>query len=612
MIARMGGVKTDPKAHSILQQIINWYYHPIRKEPVFFILMLLLLAPAPLTSIITHFGELSCIRGTITGLCGGIAWSYLFTLISGSIHFKALRIFIKSLLYFIAIFLSLTYFILRYGFGKFITPSELSIIISTTPSEAQNFLATYLSISSIFWIFCFLTILILLASYANRIRLALANILHLFSRRAKLLIKVMAFICTLYGFYDLYYIAKLFTFNNLEEFEKWSCYWRIDDHYGDNLSKMIYSSISVNLSESSIKQWNLINQKAYKLQVSTSAEQDLKIVLIIGESFIRSHSSLYGYPIETNPCLKAEADTGNLVIFSDAVSHSSSTIDVIRNVLCTNDPNRGEMWYDSPYFPLLFSKAGWDVYYWDNQTKHHGDWSIFNFTMTEFLFNDFLIEHCYSKLYKQPYYYDGDIVNDYKNNYTPSAKNLLTIFHLNGQHFNAAWRYPNDSIFTKFNGYEITRNEPWMTDEKRKAIAHYDNATLYNDFVIKQIINLFRSDNSIIIYFSDHGEEVYDYRDSQGRKSCPENIKAQLTAQNSVPFVIWMSDKFIEHNPSTAQAIKRAANLPIITYDIANFIMGIAKMSTIYYRPENDFSSPEYQIAPRIIMDGLNYDEITK
>ena len=52
------------------------------------------------------------------------------------------------------------------------------------------------------------------------------------------------------------------------------------------------------------------------------------------------------------------------------------------------------------------------------------------------------------------------------------------------------------------------------------SIPHYRNAkknpniyTLYNDYVLKNIIDLFRDKNTVVLYFSDHGEEIYDYRD---------------------------------------------------------------------------------------------------
>ena len=41
-------------------------------------------------------------------------------------------------------------------------------------------------------------------------------------------------------------------------------------------------------------------------------------------------------------------------------------------------------------------------------------------------------------------------------------------------------------------------------------MAHYDNATRWNDEVINRILRNFANEDAVVVYFSDHGEEVYD------------------------------------------------------------------------------------------------------
>ncbi|MGM9842584.1 MAG: sulfatase-like hydrolase/transferase, partial [Candidatus Limisoma sp.] len=54
-------------------------------------------------------------------------------------------------------------------------------------------------------------------------------------------------------------------------------------------------------------------------------DQTPAIVLIVGESFNRHHSNLYGYRLNTQPRLKAEADSGNLLVFTNCTTPSLST-----------------------------------------------------------------------------------------------------------------------------------------------------------------------------------------------------------------------------------------------------------------------------------------------
>lgn len=75
--------------------------------------------------------------------------------------------------------------------------------------------------------------------------------------------------------------------------------------------------------------------------------------------------------------------------------------------------------------------------------------------------------------------------------------------------------------------------------KKKKEIADYDNATRYNDYVLMQIINRFRNQNTVLLYFSDHGEEVYDYRDHKGRDLSSNTISYNyLKYQHEIPFMI--------------------------------------------------------------------------
>ena len=41
-------------------------------------------------------------------------------------------------------------------------------------------------------------------------------------------------------------------------------------------------------------------------------------------------------------------------------------------------------------------------------------------------------------------------------------------------------------------------------------MAHYDNATRWNDEVVDRILSNFANEDAVVVYFSDHGEEVYD------------------------------------------------------------------------------------------------------
>ena len=87
--------------------------------------------------------------------------------------------------------------------------------------------------------------------------------------------------------------------------------------------------------------------------LTDSVEDSINVIYILGESFIKSHASLYGYRLKTTPFMDTEQEKGNLVAFNDVVAPFNSTTQV-------QNENRliqmGEVWYEAPYFPILLRK----------------------------------------------------------------------------------------------------------------------------------------------------------------------------------------------------------------------------------------------------------------
>lgn len=604
--------KISQHAFKAIKHLTNTVCIPIKGQLVFFILCFLLLAPSPLTSIFVYFGNISYIRGTITGITGAIAWAYIFTAIGYIIKTKLHNIYIyiyNFLIFSLLSLLFITYFVLYYRFERYINPSELALVFNTTPTEAKEFISTYFGINHIIYFLLASTLGGIIYFNYTKIQLFISRQLLKLSNNIRFFLKLIITVLLIFGFIDLYYVMNL-----CRHPENLGTYWRIDDAYADNLSKIIYSTTAFFTVNKKTEEWaNKVNGCAFESECVTKSASNLKIVLIIGESYICSHSPLYGYIHNTTPSMVTEAKKGNLLVFSNAVTPYIGTTDNIRNILTATQNSTDNNWYKYPFFPILFAKAGWNVNYWDNQTSHSGDTFIHNFSLMEFLFNDFLRRRCYTNLYKHPFKYDGQLIDNFISEVPADSLNELSIFHLYGQHFAQSKRYPNkDKKFRIFDNSAVNRTDAWMTDEKRNEIGHYDNATYYNDYVISKLFERYHNDNAIIIYFSDHGEEMYDYRNSKGRVGCPDNKKAQFMAQNHVPYFIWMTDKYMAMQPETAARLRAAVNMPIISTDAAHLIMGLAKMDTPYYKAENDLSSPNFKTRPRIVNGGYDYDQITK
>lgn len=388
--------------------------------------------------------------------------------------------------------------------------------------------------------------------------------------------------------------------------------WRHSLRYADAISKIAHSYSELHATNKELDKWIDLNRTISKDEIQCVSEDSLKIVFIIGESHIKHHTNLYGYPIETYPLMTKENGNGNLHIFTNVVTASKWTTVAVRNLLSLNDSSSPEKeeWHDKPYLPYLFNRADWNVYFWDNQTVPPGKSDPGCFSLTAYLINTFMHDSCYTSMYTRNYKYDDEIIEDYKRNVGNKDEGReLSIFHLYGQHF--APCYPDRFERFKPSDYDF-RHEDWLTEEKKKEIAKYDNVHLYNDYVLAKIIDIFRDRNAVIVYVSDHGEEVYDYRDSSGRKECAERPEMAIKYQYEVPMFVWVSDTWKQKHPEMDKMLSDAVDRPLISDNICQLIMKLGGIKSEYYIPSRDVTDSTYHCSPRLIKDrSVNYDALS-
>lgn len=379
----------------------------------------------------------------------------------------------------------------------------------------------------------------------------------------------------------------------------------------DAVTSLFYSFYSIKLVNEEMKQAIDVSRNIRQENVTSYADS-LNVIYVIGESYIKSHAQLYGYNLPTTPNLLQEKENGNLFVFDNVVSPFNSTTLTMKNTFCCNSIRDKERWADCPYFPTIFKKAGFDVYFWDVQ-KDDSIQAIFEYSLNSFVYNKDLAQESYTKISKNVFQYDDQAVSDFSAEVKKLGKCNLIMFHLMGQHVAAKRRYPHINQFDKFTFKDIKRKTSYLDDSKRQMIAEYDNATLYNDYVLKHIIDLYRNKNTVLLYFSDHGEEVYDYRDSFGRGKLENKMLRQgLRSQYEVPFMIWCSDKYIKMHPQKMKAIKSALHRPFETDNLCNVLFDLAGISTPIYKPARDVLSPKYQRKDRVVEGIYNYDKIMK
>lgn len=209
--------------------------------------------------------------------------------------------------------------------------------------------------------------------------------------------------------------------------------------------------------------------------------------------------------------------------------------------------------------------------------------------------------------------YDGDFIArvNREHPFDGSVGNL-DIYHLYGQHFDPADRYPDDGRHDRWTADSLPYDRPWFTPAKRQVVAEYDNATLYNDSVVGAIIDRYRSTPAVVIYFSDHGEEMFDASDCNVRNEPSGDLRGWLERQFEIPFFVWASDSYRQMRPGRWAAVGEAADRPGMLDNLGQMVLGLCGMTASpYYRADRDILNPDYTPADRVTLGRrVNYDEL--
>ena len=538
----------------------------------------------------------------------GTLIAYLLALILHLLQPRWARITFKVLCYTILLTLELIYVFIALNFNMTLGPRVLILLAETNAQESSEFIKTYfLSVMSQ-WAYV-IDVAILAAVTALEWKRKWINKFAA-NKKSKIIITAITLPLLLYGAFLSPNYVKLPLCEHSKQLSQWEQGFSVNAF--DHLTSTYYSMCYINVSEADINQAIVMTQAVASTPVSVAEPDSLNVVFVLGESYIKSHCALYGYEHNTTPNMLAERDRGNLIVFTDMISPYNSTYQVEKNCFSLNDMSSGEMWYEKPIFPTVFRHAGFKVFFWDNQ-RNYSKSELYTITVNAFLYNDVIASLSYDETSSGEMEIDGNLITYFqtKSKVQPGKYNLY-IFHLMGQHVNPIGRYPSSGEYNVFNADSVKRDDAYLDKDKRSYIATYDNATYYNDAVMKRIFNLWRNKNTVVVYFPDHGDEAYDYRDHCGRRTVTDPDAQLLHCQNDVPFIVWCSDYYIAHHQELYNQLKAAATRPGMIQDAKHLLLRLAGITTPYYLPQRDMSSPHYNPQRRLVYGKYDYDEIIK
>ncbi|WP_446423965.1 sulfatase-like hydrolase/transferase [Mailhella sp.] len=330
--------------------------------------------------------------------------------------------------------------------------------------------------------------------------------------------------------------------------------------------------------------------------VAATSNAPITLAVLIGESSSRHHWNLYGYHRPTTPKLSAMRD--DLLVFSDAVSpYGRTTLSVAAALTCAGVPNAGDI-------PLtaVFKQAGFETIWLSNQSTIDDSNLIIR-----------LVSHADRHIYLNK---GGDqaYARSYDEKILPALEALLKepnapqkriiFIHMMGSHVNYGSRFPD--IFDKFNTDTDIRKKPWFSSKAVKYINDYDNSILYTDHVIASVIERMRLvPGGAVLFFSDHGEEVFDTRKHHGHHN---SLASRYYVD--IPHLIWLSDSYRASMPEGKLNIwKERQSAPFIN-SAAPYIM--LDLCGVYFDTPHMADSPlspQWKPAPRVLL-GHDYDKL--
>lgn len=376
----------------------------------------------------------------------------------------------------------------------------VSIILATNIGESREFISTYFSLKIVvIWI---IIILFFVVCLINK------TALNKVGRYVAKVIISIVFICALYlGFKG----TKSFRLK-----------------FYDKVSSFVKFEVPPDLRP--YQQFN-----KYNSDLNDTPEY---VVMIIGESFSKYHSSLYGYEKETNPKLKELQNDSLLIVYDNAESPAINTIEAFKRIMSTygDDLVDSLAWYKCLALPTVMSSSGYNTVWISNQsptgvydnvaTRYSElcDTSIFVGSTVRGIHRNDLDEELLIRLSDYTFK-DGD--------------KYFIVLHLMGSHCKFSERYPVEmGIFNK----EDYMKHPTAQREVRAA---YDNSILYNDLIVSEIFKFFENKETLGLYFSDHGLDVY----KSSPDYCGHAISSDITsmiAGKQIPFMMYTSESMQE------------------------------------------------------------------
>ena len=592
-----------------LLRILGIFWRPVSVNAAFFVFMFVLGYLCTQTEVRLHLKGAKPYELSATELFFDL---YLLCAVLALLPQKIrkwIRLLLAILLYIVALIDMFCYV----RFESTLTPTMLMLFFETTGQETKEFLNSYvgwdLLTSKTGWIILIAFLHILWSIFSlwwkrhnQRMGLRLSPSVVLYSQSIMGVVALGLFVyCATECFPNKQAMGRLMSKSNLGEVEHELTTKGCANLYLP-IHRMVFSLYANRLASQQITQLMAATEK---VQVDSCSFRSPQIVLIIGESFNKYRSQLYGYDKPTTPRQLKRMQDSTLIAFTDVVAPWNLTSFVFKHVFSLHAIGDEGDWCDVPMFPEVFRKAGYHVTFITNQFLPKAGEAVYDFSGGFFLNHPQLSEQLFDTRNSRLHRYDEGVLQDYDAMKEHDA-HQLTIFHLMGQHVDYRGRFP---VKTRRKFTPADYPDKKLAPKRLQINADYDNAVLYNDSIVDEIIRRFEHQNAIVIYMPDHGEECFNSMDYFGRNHSATIDYRLAREEFEIPFWIWASEKYRQTHPYGWEAVKRYCHRPYMTDLLPHTLMFLGGIHTKDYRKEYDVLNSAYnEKRPRLLKNSVDYN----
>ncbi|NLJ29609.1 phosphoethanolamine transferase [Desulforhabdus amnigena] len=293
--------------------------------------------------------------------------------------------------------------------------------------------------------------------------------------------------------------------------------------------------------------------------LAQEGNEDITVILIIGESARSDHFHINGYPRGTSPNIEKLG----VLSFKDVTSCGVSTRESVPCMMTRATPDDLDPSIGEKSFISVFKRLGFYTAWISNQrVMGDNDTPITSIAReAEYVyFGNKGSEFIYTKLL------DEDLLETLDTCLNQPVPRKMIVLHTVGSH----WFYENHYT-DAFRLYTpvCTQKEPGNCTHE-ELINSYDNTILYTDHFIKDVIDRVSSTNSIVFYLSDHGESLGE----EGRFG--HGQAGGFLEQKKIPFLVWPSNRYMIENAEKLESLKAHLNSPLTHDNLFHSILDCA------------------------------------